>query len=57
MRPYRPKRLDGKACVYRCIYCGLGGARTIVFGGRAHKRCIPKEMRRPTPASDKGGGS
>lgn len=26
-----------------CIYCGRVGPRVIVFGGYAHRRCIPKE--------------
>jgi len=30
----------GKDARYRCIYCGRGGCRTIVLGGRAHNKCI-----------------
>jgi hypothetical protein len=25
-----------------CVYCGNRGPRTIVLGGKAHSRCIPK---------------
>jgi hypothetical protein len=31
----------------KCCYCGKVGPRTIVAGGWAHKRCIPKEA--PSP--------
>ncbi len=41
----RPKILDGKYARYICVYCGLGGARTIVAFGRAHKRCIPPKCK------------
>lgn len=30
----------------RCVHCGKVGPRTIVAGGWAHKRCIPKEAKR-----------
>lgn len=30
----------------KCLYCGKVGPRTVVAGGYAHKRCIPKD---PTP--------
>jgi len=30
----------------RCIYCGKVGPRTIVAGGYAHKRCLPRKPQR-----------
>ena len=30
---------------FRCVYCGEGGARTLVLGGRAHKKCLPTKWR------------
>ena len=33
---------SGKAAQNICVYCGRGGARIVVFGGYAHKKCLPK---------------
>lgn len=29
-----------------CVFCGKAGPRTMVAGGWAHKRCIPKPLKR-----------
>lgn len=40
----------------KCVYCGKGGTRTIVLGGRAHKRCIPKPNKVETCSNCQGTG-
>jgi hypothetical protein len=35
--------MSARATSYRpCVYCGEPGARTVVLGGFAHKRCVLK---------------
>lgn len=46
MTPQPTERLPWGHKSRHCIYCGKVGPRTIVAGGWAHKRCIPKEYRK-----------
>lgn len=32
-----------------CIYCRKVGPRVVVVGGFAHRRCIPKPIKRSAP--------
>lgn len=42
MERSRSRALSRKYRVPRCVYCGGPRPRTVVLGGYAHKRCIPK---------------